>query len=74
MEVAVEAVVLEPGAAGAEMASGEVQVNLAMEVGWVGLDSAVAAMEAVVEGRVAGSLAAREASTVAVVRCASGLA
>ena len=44
MPVAVEAaaVVPEPGAAGAEMASGEVQANLAMEVGWVGLDSAVA--------------------------------
>ena len=43
MQGAVEAaaVVLEPGAADVEMVSGEVQANSAMEVGWVGLDSAV---------------------------------
>ena len=41
-EVAVEAVVPEPRAADAEMASEEVEANLATAVVWAGMGSAVA--------------------------------
>ena len=68
------AVVQEPVAADAAMASGEVEANSAMAVDWVGLDAVGAAVAVVAGVYVVGLLVAGAASKVGGVRCASGRA